>query len=462
MQLKKGEIIEIEIDALAFGGKGLGRFDGRAIFVEKVLPGDKVKVAFTRIKERFAEAELVEFIEKSAQRVDAKCRYSGLCGGCQMQELPYEKQLEFKKQQVIDSFERIGNISSPPVKDVIGCNEQFYYRNKMEFSFGYDANMEFALGMHVPGRRFDIMDLLECHLQSELSATILNTVRDFMIELGWPPYKVSCNEGFLKTLVIREGKRTGEIMINLKTSEHVPDDLKEGLSKFVEVLKGIDCGERKIVSIYWSKVISRRGEPKRIEETLLDGAEVLCEKMQLANGDSLEFEILPKAFFQVNTAQAEILYNEVLKLVVSEEREVVFDLFCGTGTIGLFLANYVKSVIGIEINEDSVKAAENNARKNNIFNVDFYVGDVTKALVEIKARPSIIVIDPPRPGMTKKGIEILQQFDSKQIIYVSCNPATLARDCDLLGDYGYKVKSVQPVDMFPHTHHIENVCLLER
>jgi 23S rRNA (uracil1939-C5)-methyltransferase len=462
MQIKKGQIIELEIDSLAFGGKGIGRFEGRAVFVEKVLPGDKIKASLTKIKESYAEAKLEEFVEKSSERVAAKCRYSGTCGGCAVQELPYPEQLKFKKQQVIDSFERIGHIKNPPVKDVIGCEQQFYYRNKMEFSFGYDSEMKFTLGMHVPGRRFDIMDLEECHLQSVESAEILNRVRDFMIDLGWPPYKVSCNEGFLKALFIREGKRTNEIMINLKTSMHVPDDLKKGLEKFVEMLRTIDCGDKKITSIYWSKVNAIRGQRTTIDEVLLYGSEVLHEEMQLANGDSLEFEILPQAFFQVNTFQAEILYEEVRKLVMETPQDVVFDLFCGTGTIGLFLAKYVKKIIGIEINEDSINAADNNAQKNNVFNVDFYVSDVAKALEEINERPSTIVIDPPRAGLTKKGIELIQAFDSKKIVYVSCNPSTLARDCEIFGEYGYKIKNIQPVDMFPHTYHIENVCLLER
>lgn len=469
MQLKKGQIVEIDIHTLAFGGAGLGKYEGLSVFVHGTMPGDRVKAAFSRIKNNFAEADLVEIVKNSEDRISARCPYFGTCGGCQVQFMPYQKQLEFKQQQVIDAFERIGKIYNPPVMPIIGCEEEFYYRNKMEFSFGYDAEMNFALGLHLPDRRYDILDLNECHLQSEFSVRIVNSVREFMKAKGWMPFKASSGEGFLKSLFIREGKRTGEVMINLTTSEEEPADLEEGLKEFVEMLAGLEdanakatplcCGH--ITSIYFSKIISRRGSPKIIKEKLLYGKPAITEKM-IVGDDELTFDILPQAFFQVNTLQAEILYSQVLQMALCKPHSLIFDLFCGTGTIGLFLAKHAEQVLGIELNEDAVRAARENARKNNIFNIDFHVGDVGKLLSGFRGRPSLIVVDPPRAGLTEKIIDQINAFDCKEIIYVSCNPSTLARDCSLLLKYGYKVDKIQPVDMFPHTYHIENVCLLKR
>lgn len=331
----------------------------------------------------------------------------------------------------------------------------------MEFSFGYDADMNFTLGMHVPGRRFDIMDLEECHLQSEVSYKILNEIREFMRALTWPPFKYSCGEGFLKGIFIREGKRTNEVMINLKTSDDLPEDFDEGIEKFVKMLMEIDTGDQKIVSIYWIKDISKRGQPRKVVEKLLHGKAALHEEMHIGE-EKLSFDIRPQSFFQVNTLQAEILYSQVLEMALNKPQKLVFDLFCGTGTIGLFLAKHVEGVLGVELNESAVIAARENALKNKIFNADFFLGDVGKVLHTMKERPSLIVVDPPRAGLTGKMINKINDFDCNQIIYVSCNPATLARDCQFFAEYGYKVKKVQPVDMFPHTYHVENVCLLER
>jgi len=458
MQLQRGQVVEFDIHALAFGGAGLGKYEGLTVFVDHVMPGDRVKAAFTRLKKQYAEADLIEIVKPSADRIKPCCKYSEVCGGCQLQFMPYEKQLEFKKQHVIDAFERIGKIYSPPVEDVIGCKDQFYYRNKMEFSFGYDAEMNFALGLHLPGRRYDILDLDVCYLQSEFTVVILNAVKKFMIALGWPPFKYSCGQGFLRSLYIREGKRTDEVMVNLCTSDDLPSAIEEGLEAFVEMINSLG----KVSSIYWTQVISERGKARKFKEKLLDGKTMLREEMLLENGDSLYFDIPPQAFFQVNTFQGEVLYGEVLKIAGLKEHGTVFDLFCGTGTIGLFLAKHGEKVIGVELNEDAIKVASENARLNNIFNIDFFHGDVAKMLRNLKEQPSLIVVDPPRAGLEPKVINQLNKFNAPEIIYVSCNPSTLARDCGLLAQYGYKVEKIQPVDMFPHSFHIESVTLLKR
>jgi 23S rRNA (uracil1939-C5)-methyltransferase len=465
MNLKKGQVIDLEIEKIAFGGNGLGRYEGRVVFVPGTMPGDKVKAAFTKIKDDFAEADLVEVVQKSPDRIEPKCKFFDKCGGCQFQFMPYEMQLQIKKQQVIDSFERIGKLKNPPVAEIIGCDQQYYYRNKMEFSFGYDEAMKFAVGMHLPGRRYDILDLTECFLESDFSAKIVNIIREFIGVTKWPPFKYSIGEGFLQSLYIREGKRTNEVMINLVTSDDMPSDFDEKMEELVKILSELRDEvnpAKKITSIYWTKVISRRGVPKQKRETLLYGKRTLTEKLALKNGDELTFEILPQAFFQVNTFQAEILYNQVADFALKKSHGTVFDLFCGTGTIGLFLAKHVEQVFGVELILDAVRTARENAQFNKIFNIDFLVGDVDKILHQLKDRPSLIVVDPPRAGLTKGMIGKLNDFDAKTIIYVSCNPATLARDCNLLSEYGYKVGEIVPVDMFPNSYHIECVCLLER
>lgn len=462
MQLRKGQIVEFDVEKIAFGGAGIGKYEGRVIFVHGTMPGDRVKAAFTKIKDDFAEADLVELVKSAPERIEPKCKFFNICGGCQFQFMPYEQQLALKKQQVIDSFERIGKIKNPLVVEIIGCKEQYYYRNKMEFSFGLDAEMKFALGMHLPGRRYDILDLTECHLESQLSIEIVNLTRDFIKKTDWPTFKYSLGQGFLRSLYVREGKRTNEVMVNLVTSDDVPKDFEEKIQTWVGEIVKLKEGEKSVTSIYWSQIISRRGVPRKIKETLLHGKRALTEKLILQNGDELSFDILPQAFFQVNTFQAEILYSQVIEYALRKSHTTVFDLFCGTGTIGLFLAKHVEQVFGIELNIDAVVTARENASHNKIFNIDFLTGDVGKILHQIKDRPSLIVIDPPRAGLTKEMIAKMNDFDAKTVIYVSCNPATLARDCSILGEYGYKVAEVTPVDMFPNSYHIECVCLLER
>ncbi len=463
MQLRKGQILEFDIMALAFGGAGIGKHEGLTVFVEKTMPGDRVRASLTKIKNNFCEADLVELVKPAEERVKPQCPYFGTCGGCQLQFMPYEKQLELKKQQVIDAFERIGKIYNPPVAEILGSEASYYYRNKMEFSFGYDKNMEFALGMHLPGRRFDILDLKECHLQSEFSSSLVNFMREFSLKKNWKPAKVMTNEGFLKALYLRESKRTNEVMLNLVTSEELPLNFEKDFEELVEKILEVPNGEdKKIVSIYWSKVINRGGAPKQIKEKLFYGKPALTEKMILENGDALDFDILPQAFFQVNTLQAEVLYSQTLKFGLLNSHKMVFDLFCGTGTIGLFFAKHVEQVLGIELNEQAVQAARENARKNKIFNIDFFTGDVGKVLDNVRERPSLIVIDPPRAGLTEKMIKKINDFGANEIVYVSCNPATLARDAAWLKEYGYEVQAIQPVDMFPHTFHIECVCYFKR
>ena len=459
MQLRKGQIIEIMIDALAFGGKGIGSFDGMRVFVDNCMPGDLVSASLRRIKKNYCEAQLVELLKPSEERIEQKCKFAEKCGGCQIQFMPYEKQLEVKKQHVIDCFERLGNIKNPPVRDVLASEEEFFYRNKMEFSFGYDADMNFTLGMHLPGRRYDILDIDECLLMSKKANLVVNTVRDFVkneLANGWVPYKYSCGEGFLRSLFMRESRYAGTFLVNLAIADNFPDNFDEKIEELGQKLKNVG-----VDSFMFTKVISKRGQKRQDILQPVYGEAKLCEELHIEDM-KLSFDVLPDAFFQVNTYGAERLYKQVLDYALQEKSEKVLDLFCGTGTIGMFVSKHVGSVVGVELNSDAVKSARMNAEKNGISNIEFIEGDVAKVLEEQKLDADLVIVDPPRAGLTGKMAEYVLAFDCDKIVYVSCNPGTLARDCEFFLENGYKLKEVQPVDMFPHTFHIENVCLLEK
>lgn len=465
-KIRKGDIIELSIDKLTFEGGGLGEINGLKIFVEGSFPGDIVKAFVFKSKKNYAEARLIEILTASPYRITPRCEYVGTCRGCQMQEIPYEKQVEIKKTHIEDCLSRIGGFKEVKVSEIIPSKDNFYYRNKMEFSFGYDADKNFTLGMHAPNRRFDILDLKNCFLQSEFSNAILALVRKFAKDHGFIPFNFGNGEGDFRSLYIREGKRTGEVMVNIVVSGNVSqktiDDISE-LSILLSNLKSIARGEedKKIVSVYMTKVISKKGVPRIDRPYLLFGKPSISEKM-IIDDLALSFDIYPSSFFQVNTFQAEELYRIVRDFARQKAHGVVFDLFCGTGTIGLFLAKYVNQVIGVEIVEDAVKAARENALKNGIFNADFFLGDVFKKLSDIRERPSLVVVDPPRSGLSEKSILKLNEFSPSQIIYVSCNPATLARDLKIFSEFGYNIKIIKAVDMFPHTYHIETVVLIEK
>ncbi len=465
-KLKKGDVIDIVIEKLTFEGGGLGNFEGLKVFVEGAMPNDRVLAYVFKVKKNYAEARLLEIVEQSKDRIEARCEYDEVCRGCQIQFMPYEKQVEYKISHIEDCLSKIGGINDVRISEMIKAKEQFYYRNKMEFSFGYDAEKNFSLGMHAPNRRFDILDLKHCYLQSPFSVAILALTRKFAKEKGFIPFNFANGEGDFRAIYIREGKRTGEVMVNIVSSDNVSKKTVSDIEELANLLSGLrpsikEEENKKIVSIYWTKVISKRGVPRINKEYLLYGKNYISEKMIILD-QSLEFDIYPQSFFQVNTFQAEELYKIVREMATEKSHNIVFDLFCGTGTIGLFLAKSVEQVIGIELAQDAVKSARENALKNKIFNIDFYQGDVFKKISEIKERPSLIIVDPPRAGLTEKSILKINEFSPSQIIYVSCNPATLARDLKMFKEFSYKIKEVKAVDMFPNTYHIETVVFLEK
>lgn len=452
MQLKKGEIITLKIEKLAFGGAGIGKWEGRVCFVNDTVPGDTVEAGLTKIKPKRLEGRLTKVVEPSPLRVKPRCPHFAECGGCVWQFLPYDEQLKFKEEQVRETLEHLGGFPGEVVRSILGCTEPWNYRNKMEFSFGMEGN-EIMLGLHLPNRRYDVFNLKECHLCSPVAAEIVERVRIWANEQKLAVFDNHHEDGLLQNLVIREGKNTSELMVNLVTSANSFPSVES----FREIFKG----DKRITSLVWTTMMRRRGTPTWREAAVLSGRGAICEEMRLENGAVLKFEIAPDAFFQTNTHQAERLYTEAFRAANLTGNETVLDLYCGTGTIGLFCAHLAARVIGIEINKNAILNARENAELNNIKNIEFFVGDTAKTLQEQGiTSPDVIIVDPPRAGLEGDTPEKIASLGAKRIVYVSCNPATLTRDLKIFTQNNYHLEYVQPVDMFPHTYHIENVALL--
>lgn len=450
MKLKKGDEIVLKIDSLVYGGSGIGSHEGLKIFVDGVAPGDMVKVAVNKIKSNYAEAKLLDIVEPSPFRIEPKCKHFGVCGGCKWQFLNYENQCKIKENQVRDVITKIGRLDSSIVQPIILNESAWYYRNKMELSFDTINR----LGLYPKGYHYEVFDLEECFLQSEFMVETVQKVREFQHKFKIPGYDTETHEGLLRNLIIREGKNTNEAMVNLITST----GLFEHRDEFIALFKD----DPRVTSLYWTTVYNVPGQPTWTEENLLLGKPALTEVLYLENGQKLEFDILPQAFFQTNTKQAEKLYSIVVELAGLTGKEVVFDLYCGTGTIGLFCAHKAKEVVGIEENEHAIESARGNALKNGIKNASFYLGRVESRLKELAQKPDVVIVDPPRAGLGLEVVENVAKFGAAKIVYVSCNPATLARDLSYFTGLGYSCESVQPVDMFPQTHHVESVAVMVR
>ena len=464
---KKKPISNIRIDAYAAEGKSIAHLeDGKVLFVEGAIPGDIVNVRVTKDKKSWAEGKIIELVEPSEHRIEAFCQHFGTCGGCKWQMLPYEYQLKYKQQQVQDQLERIGHINLPPIEPIVGSEHQRYYRNKLEFTFcthRYLTNAEIqtageeklqpepALGFHAPGLFDKVVPIHTCYLQSEPTNLLLDTLRKYTVKKDLPYYDYRKQEGWLRNVVIRVAT-TGEILINVVFKFEDKKERIALLDVLLEKIPGITTLHYTInpklndsihdleVNTYWGKGY--------IEETLED----------------FRFKISPKSFFQTNSYQAENLYKLTREFAGLTGNEVLYDLYCGTGSIGIFCSKNAKKVVGIEVVEDAVKDAFENASLNNIDNCTFYAGDVAQICTDeffaSHGRPDVIITDPPRAGMHEKLVQQLLKIKAPRVVYVSCNPATQARDLQLL-DEAYKVVKIQPVDMFPHTHHIENIALLE-
>ncbi len=463
----RGERFAVEIISTGFEGKSIAKHNDIVIFVDGGVEGDFAEIEITKTKKKYAEAKIIDLKNPSVNRIEPKCKHFGSCGGCKYQHVNYSEQLKFKRQHVLDSLERIGNLKNVQVFETLPSPEIYFYRNKMEFSFGLDRWLTaeeiltdikragFYLGFHAPQRYNRIIDVVECHLESDLSNKILNFVKNYSQDNNLEIYNSETQTGYLRNLVIREGKNTGDVMVNLVTFLDLPDVMKKFCDALVKNF-------REVTTVI-NNINSRRAQiAVGDREKIYFGSGTISEKL---NG--INFQISANSFFQTNTHQSEILFNVVKDFAELKKEDVVYDLYCGTGSIALTIAKNVKEVIGIELIESSIENAKKNQQANGITNCTFIASDLkdllTKNFSEIEhfGLPSCIILDPPRNGLHQKIIEEICKFKTPKIIYVSCNPATLARDLKLFAEFGYEITKVQPVDMFPHTYHIESVAQLQ-
>jgi 23S rRNA (uracil1939-C5)-methyltransferase len=449
--VRKGEELELRVESLAYGGNGVARHNGFVVFVRRALPGDTVRATVTKVKRGFAEAVADEIVERSTARVPAPCSHFGACGGCRFQDYAYASQLAQKEAQVRDALVRLGRFAEPPIEPIVPAGSQFGYRNKLEYSFTQTPDGA-ALGFHRAGRWDEVLPLDECLLTTPLGNDIRAAVRDWAREERLVAYDQATNDGYLRHLVVREGRNTGQALVLLVTAPKERFDsgyLVDVLRRFPEVR-----------SIHWA-VNDTPAEVTNLPTKLLWGDEAIEEEIL-----GLRFRVRPNAFLQTNTEMAETLYATALEFAGLTGSETVYDLYCGTGTIGLALARSALTVWGVEISEESVACAIENAELNGVGNAAFFAGNVGQSLEELRDRagpPDVVVVDPPRAGLAGKALRRTGALESPRLVYVSCNPTTLASDLAVLRDeYGYHLRRCRPVDMFPHTPHIESVSLLER
>ena len=438
-----GDELELVVESLAHGGRGVARAGGYVLFVHGAVPGDRVRARVVKRKRSYGEARVSELLEPSPDRIEPRAAHPG----APWQVLPYERQLEEKQSQVVDALERIGGFERPPIEPIVPALDQWHYRNKLEYSFGEGAEDALVLGFHPPGNWREVVDVAEDVLASPAIDALRRRVRDWCEGEGLSAYDREAHGGFLRNLVVREGRRTGELQAHLVTS---PGDFRA--AHFAEAADA--------QSVIWSRTATLAEVTRDAESQLLSGEESIEEQI-----GSLRFRISPNAFFQTNTEMAERLYTVAGDFAGLTGSEKVFDLFCGIGTVGLSLAAQAGEVWGVEIVEDAVADAIANAELNGIGNARFFAGDIRTAarpLVEQAGKPDVVVVDPPRAGLSQKIVRRIAEMEPRRIVYVSCNPTTLAPNARQLTEAGWTLQRVQPVDMFPQTPHIECVALLER
>jgi 23S rRNA (uracil1939-C5)-methyltransferase len=477
--LKKGDLLELNITGYAFEGKGIAKIIKEVhstedtdpkkfvVFVEGTYPGDKVIASVGKIRKTYAEAKRKEIIISSPLRTQATCRHFGVCGGCKSQDLQYEHQIKFKEEQVKDIFERLGGLADFEILPIVASDKTFFYRNKLEYSFADKRwlseseigsmqeipDRNFALGFHIPGLYDKVLNIQKCWLQSDESNNILNFTRNFFKEKNISIYSTKTHEGFLRNLVIKQSQKTNDLMVNLvvfEEHEELLDQYKNELVKEVpsvstvifnisKKMASIAIGDYEIVTYGTGFIYDYIGEKK--------------------------YRISANSFFQTNTLQAQKLYNVAVAFAEFIGDEIVYDLYSGAGTIPIYISEKVKQIYGFESVEPAINDARINCELNNVSNYKPFLADLNKSFLPLieenkLPNPDIIITDPPRSGMHTKTVNDILSLKPKKIVYVSCNPATQARDIKLLCDGGYKFIKTQPVDMFPHTYHIENVALL--
>jgi 23S rRNA (uracil1939-C5)-methyltransferase len=473
--MKKGDSLTLDIEKYAFGGKGIAKIrqlpdNGKnyIVFVEGAYPGDKVEAKLTKIKKSYSEAKTINVISPSSERIEARCKYFGVCGGCKQQDLTYEAQIKYKQHQVEEIFFKQAGFSKADIEmlPIIPSDNIFFYRNKMEFSFNNkrwlttneinsDEKLEkdYALGLHVPNVYDKVLDIEECFLQSQLSNNILNLTREFFKERDIQPYSTKDHKGFLRNLVIRQAFHTKDVMVNLVTAYEddslIKSYVNELLKNFAEITTIVNNINQKKASVAVGDY-----------EKVYYGDRFITDMI-----GEFTFRISANSFFQTNTLQAEKLYQTALGFAELKGNEAVYDLYSGAGTIAIYISPKVKEVYAFENVESAVEDAKINAELNAVSNVNFITADLYKSILPVITqktipKPSVIILDPPRSGLHKNTVEDVINLKPEKIVYISCNPATQARDVKLFSEIGYKLVKMRPVDMFPHTHHIENVVLL--
>jgi 23S rRNA (uracil1939-C5)-methyltransferase len=444
---QRGDELDLRIDSLAYGGAGVARLGGYVVFVRDAVPGDRVRAVVTKRKRHYAEARAVEVLEPSPERIPPVADHPG----APWQVLPYARQLEVKADQVDDALRRIGKLDGYELEPIVPAVEQWRYRNKLEYSFGTGPGGELVCGFHAPGSWEEIVPLEDCLLASERGNDARRAALEWCRASGLRAYDRRAQEGLLRNLVVREGRRTGDLQVRLVTSDE--DVELDGFAAAV----GAD-------SVLWTRAADVGETTAGGRTEVLQGADWIEEQLTVA-GAHLAIRISAEAFFQTNTEMAELLYGTAAEYASLQGWERVYDLFCGIGTIGLALAPRAGELWGLEIVEDAIADAIANARRNEIAGARFFAGDVRLAmrdLVEQAGRPDVLVVDPPRAGLSAKIVRRIVEASPKRIVYVSCNPTTLAPNAAQLAEAGWTLRRVRPVDMFPQTPHIECVALLER
>jgi 23S rRNA (uracil1939-C5)-methyltransferase len=460
---KKFVLENVPVTGYAAEGKALARIEGKVIFIEGAVPGDIADVLITKNKKDWAEGKAIKINELSSERVTPFCIHFGICGGCKWQMLPYKKQLEYKEQEVKDVVKRIGKVETV-VLPILGSEKTIHYRNKLEFTFSnkkYLTQKEFeilgenqwpggALGYHVPKLYDKIIDIKECWLMDDVNNVIRNTLREFSEKNNYAYYDIKEHKGFLRNVIIRNCT-TGELMVNL----FFGNDDKEKREKICNyLLEKIPS----ITTLLYTINQKWNDSMEDLDPKIFYGKGYVMEKL-----GNFNFKISSKSFFQTNTKQAEVLYNVVKDFATLKGTEIVYDLYCGTGSIGIFLSKNAKKIIGVDVIEDAIKDAKENAELNNLQTTAFFSGDVIDIcnddFFDLHGKPDLVIVDPPRAGLHNKLVNKLLEISSPKIIYVSCNVSTQARDLQLMNEK-YFVEKIQPVDMFPHTHHIESVALM--
>ena len=449
--VQHGERYTLPIVGMGHSGEGVGRVHDFTVFVPGALTGETVEVMIGEVKKTYARGKILRVISPSSARVQSICEVYEQCGGCQLQHLDYPGQLEVKRQQVIDAVTRIGKLPGVVVHPTRGTNSPWYYRNKMQSPVGLSGR-EIAVGCFALGTH-DIIDSPSCHIQHQTNNLIAETVKQLLIDLGIPVYNEKLHQGTVRHILGRVGTATSEVMVVLVTAtrelphaEQIISRLRQFIPGLVSIVQNVNDRQTNVILGEYTKT--------------LWGKDTIFDRL-----DDLSFHISAKSFFQVNTEQAAVLYRQAQQYASLTGNETVLDVYCGTGTIALFLARHCRKVIGIEIVAPAIADAKQNAELNNIQNAEFRCGDAVEVLPRLVAEgvhADVVVIDPPRAGCERKVLEVIASLEPRRIVYVSCNPASLARDLAILGEIGYITREVQPVDMFPQTYHVECVALIER